>query len=100
MAELERTSPSSAATRYRPLQQLFNWLDDEGEIEASPMAKMRPFKIPEKPYLCSPMITYGSLLADCSGKGLPQPTGLRDHPALPGYRHAPRRHERLAVQSG
>jgi site-specific recombinase XerD len=32
-AELERTAPSSAATRYRSLQQLFKWLDDEGEIE-------------------------------------------------------------------
>ena len=32
VAELERTSPSSAATRYRSLQQLFKWLDDEGEI--------------------------------------------------------------------
>src|ERR1019366_3306321 len=29
VAELERTSPASAATRYRSLQQLFNWLDDE-----------------------------------------------------------------------
>ena len=48
MAELERTSPSSVATRYRSLQELFNWLDDEGEIESSPMAKMRPPKIPEK----------------------------------------------------
>ena len=48
VAELERTSPSSVATRYRSLQELFNWLDDEGEIESSPMAKMRPPKIPEK----------------------------------------------------
>ena len=49
VAELERTSPSSAATRYRSLRQLFTWLDDEGEIQGSPMAKMRPPKIPEKP---------------------------------------------------
>src|SRR5689334_18593726 len=48
-AELERTAASSAATRYRSLQQLFRWLDDEGEVDASPMAKMRPPKIPEKP---------------------------------------------------
>src|SRR5215469_5663669 len=41
VAELERTAPASAATRYRSLQQLFNWLDDEGEITSSPMAKMR-----------------------------------------------------------
>ena len=34
VAELERTSPSSAATRYRSLQQLFKWLDDEGEINS------------------------------------------------------------------
>jgi hypothetical protein len=31
-AELARTAPSSAATRYRSLQQFFKWLDDEGEI--------------------------------------------------------------------
>ena len=47
-AELERTAPSSAATRYRSLQQLFSWPDDEGEIDRSPMAKRRPPKIPKK----------------------------------------------------
>src|SRR5215469_10516509 len=39
-AELERTAPASAATRYRSLQQLFSWLEEEGEITVSPMAKM------------------------------------------------------------
>jgi site-specific recombinase XerD len=48
-AELERTSASSAATRYRSLPQLFRWLDDEGEIDASPMAKMRKPIIPQQP---------------------------------------------------
>jgi site-specific recombinase XerD len=47
-AELERAAPSSAATRCQSLQQLFKWLADEGEISASPMAKTRPPKIPEK----------------------------------------------------
>lgn len=47
-AELARTTPSSAATRYRSLQQPFKWLDDEGEIAGSPMAKMRPPIIPEQ----------------------------------------------------
>jgi site-specific recombinase XerC len=42
VAELERTAAASAATRYRSLQQFFNWLDEEGEIDASPMTKMRP----------------------------------------------------------
>lgn len=49
VAELERTSPSSATTRYRSLQQLFDRLGNEGEIKGSPMAKIRPPKIPEKP---------------------------------------------------
>jgi site-specific recombinase XerD len=48
-AELVRTALSSAATRYRSLQQLFKWLDDEGEISGSPMIKMRPPIIPEQP---------------------------------------------------
>ena len=43
------SAPSSAARRYRSLQQLFGWLDDEGEIGRSPMAKTRPPKIPRKP---------------------------------------------------
>ena len=67
-AELARTAPSSAATRYRSLQQLFKWLDDEGEISGSPMAKMRPPIIPEQPV---PVLSDGQvrgLLAACSGK--------------------------------
>ena len=68
VAELERTSPSSAATRYRSLQQLFKWLDDEGEIDTSPMAKMRPPKIPEKPVPVLSDDHIRLLLADCSGK--------------------------------
>ena len=46
-AELERTAPSSAATRYQSLQQVFGWLDEEGEIDGSPMARTRPPKITE-----------------------------------------------------
>ena len=33
VAEVERTSSASAATRHHSLQQLLNWLDDEGEIQ-------------------------------------------------------------------
>jgi hypothetical protein len=45
-AELGRTAPSSAATRYRLLQQFFKWLDGKGEISGSPVFKMRPPIIP------------------------------------------------------
>jgi site-specific recombinase XerD len=68
VAELERTAPSSAATRYRSLQQLFNWLDEEGEIDSSPMVKMRPPKIPEKPVPVLPDDDIKRLIASCSGK--------------------------------
>ncbi len=47
---LERgRSASTAANRYRSLQQLFRWLEDEGEIERSPMTKMRPPAVGEQP---------------------------------------------------
>jgi|SRR5579875_1094081 len=67
-SELERTAPSSAATRYRSLQQLFKWLDDEGEVAGSPMVKMRPPLIPEKPVPVLPDDDIRRLLASCGGK--------------------------------
>jgi site-specific recombinase XerC len=68
-AELDRTAPASAATRYRSLQQLFNWLDEEGEITGSPMAKMRPPIIPEKPVPVLSDDDIRRLLDSCAGKG-------------------------------
>lgn len=44
----QRTSASTAATRYRGLKQLFRWLGEEGEIAANPMARMKPPKLEEK----------------------------------------------------
>jgi site-specific recombinase XerD len=58
-AELVRTSASSAATRYRSIQQLFRWLDEEGEVDISPMAKMRKRLVPEQPVPCCPTSTSG-----------------------------------------
>jgi len=46
---LNRFKPTTAASRYRSLQQLFRWLVDEGELSASPMAKMRPPRVPDQP---------------------------------------------------
>src|SRR5438067_12155083 len=46
---LGRHKPATAAVRFRSLQQLFRWLADEGEIQASPMVRMHPPKIPEAP---------------------------------------------------
>lgn len=44
---LERWRPATAANRFRSLQQFFKWLVEEGEIEASPMEKMKPPRVPE-----------------------------------------------------
>jgi site-specific recombinase XerD len=60
-------SASTAAGHYRRLQQMFRWLVDEGELERSPMAGMRPPAIPEQPV---PVLTeeeIGRLLAACGG---------------------------------
>ena len=41
--------PATLSQRFRSLQQFFRWLADEGEIERSPMATMRPPQVPETP---------------------------------------------------
>jgi site-specific recombinase XerD len=68
VSELQRTAPASAATRYRSLQRLFAWLDEEGEINASPMAKMRPPIIPEQPVPVLPDAQIKRLLDSCSAR--------------------------------
>jgi site-specific recombinase XerD len=45
----DRLSAATVAKHYRSLQQLFRWLVDEGEIDESPMARMRPPAVPEQP---------------------------------------------------
>jgi site-specific recombinase XerD len=68
-ALLERWKPATASARYRALQQLFRFLVDEGEIAESPMARMRPPKIPEQspPVLSDDELR--ALLAACEGTG-------------------------------
>lgn len=48
-AQLERVSASTVAGQYRSIQQFWKWLADEDEVPISPMAKMRPPAIPDKP---------------------------------------------------
>lgn len=45
---LERFRATTAANRYRSLQQFFRFLVEEGEIKESPMARMSVPKIPEQ----------------------------------------------------
>src|SRR5215471_11127769 len=48
-AELDRNSESTARTRYIALRAFFTWLADEGEIERSPMERMKTPKVGEQP---------------------------------------------------
>jgi site-specific recombinase XerD len=47
--QLEAHSPSTAAGRFRYLQQFWRWVVEEGERDTSPMAGMSPPTIPERP---------------------------------------------------
>jgi site-specific recombinase XerD len=66
--QLARWKPTTAAVRYRSLQQLFKWLLDEGELTTNPMARMKPPIVPEVPV---PVVTdddLKKLLRVCDGK--------------------------------
>ncbi|MQB01792.1 MAG: tyrosine-type recombinase/integrase [Actinobacteria bacterium] len=65
---LERWKPATAANRYRALRVLYRWLEEEGEIAADPMAKMRPPKVPGQPVPVLGDDALRRLLATCSGK--------------------------------
>jgi site-specific recombinase XerD len=43
---LARWKPATAANRYRALRICYAWLEDEGEIAADPMVKMKPPRVP------------------------------------------------------
>ncbi|MGH9217418.1 MAG: tyrosine-type recombinase/integrase, partial [Acidimicrobiales bacterium] len=60
---------ATAAGHYRRLQQLFRWLDEEGEIPQSPMAKMRPPQVPEQPVPVVSDDDLAKLLRACAGNG-------------------------------
>jgi len=38
---------ATVAQAYRNLQQLFRWLEEDGEIAITPMARMKPPRVPE-----------------------------------------------------
>jgi site-specific recombinase XerD len=65
---LQRRAPATAATRYKVLRILYAWLEEEEEIDASPMAKMRPPIVPEQPVSIVPEDGLRRLLAACAGK--------------------------------
>jgi site-specific recombinase XerD len=65
---LRRRAPETVATRYRRLRVLYRWLEEEEEMLANPMAKMKPPIIPEQPVPVVPEDALRRLLATCAGK--------------------------------
>jgi site-specific recombinase XerD len=66
---LTQRAPATAATYYKVLKLLYQWLEDEDELPASPMAKMRPPIVPDQPVPVIPDDGLRRLLAACAGKG-------------------------------
>ncbi len=46
---LTRRAPATAHNRYRGVQAFFSWALEEGEVRTSPMANMKPPRLPEAP---------------------------------------------------
>jgi site-specific recombinase XerD len=66
---LTRRAAATAATYYKVLKLLYQWLEDEDELPTSPMAKMRPPIVPDQPVPVIPDDGLRRLLAACAGKG-------------------------------
>jgi site-specific recombinase XerD len=66
--QLARWKPTTAAVRYRSLQQMFKWLTEEGEITTNPMARMRPPTVPDVPVPVVSDEDLKKLLKACEGK--------------------------------
>ena len=64
---LERFKPATANHRFRGCQRFFNYLVEEGELKASPMARMKPPRIPEAPPPVLSKSEQARLLATCEG---------------------------------
>jgi site-specific recombinase XerD len=65
---LDTRASATAKQRYMSLRGFFGWLIDEEEIDTSPMAKMHPPKVEEKP---PPVLTADelhALISACSGR--------------------------------
>ncbi|MEV6836817.1 tyrosine-type recombinase/integrase [Streptomyces sp. NPDC051133] len=67
-ATIKRTSPANAHQHYRALRTFFNWLEDEEEIDRTPMRTMKPPAVPEKEVPVIADDALGKLLKTCKGK--------------------------------
>lgn len=64
---VDRLAPATAAKNYRSIQQLWRWLLEDGEIARSPMERMSPPAVPEKPVPVLSEDVVRALLDSCKG---------------------------------
>jgi site-specific recombinase XerD len=65
---LARCKPATAHNRYRALRVFYAWLEGEGEIDVSPMARMRPPAVPDQPVDVLTEEQLRRVLDVCAGK--------------------------------
>jgi site-specific recombinase XerD len=65
---LRRRKPATAEARYRGIKAFFDWLVEEGELTASPMARMKRPHVPDEPPAILSEEHLKSLLRTCEGK--------------------------------
>jgi site-specific recombinase XerD len=65
---LEHVAAATANQEYRSLQAFFRWAESEGEIDLSPMVRMRPPRIPDQPVPIIGDDDLRRLLRACEGR--------------------------------
>lgn len=65
---LATQSPATANNRYRALHSFFRWAEEDGEIEMSPMARMKPPRVPSVPVPVMADDDLRRLLKACEGQ--------------------------------
>jgi site-specific recombinase XerD len=66
--QVARWRPNTARNRHLALKRFFDWLADEELIDASPMARMRPPRVPEEPVPLLREDAVRALLRACEGR--------------------------------
>jgi site-specific recombinase XerD len=62
--QLRTYKPATAATRFRSLAAFWKWAIDEGEVKASPMARMSEPQVPETPIPVVPDAELAALVGN------------------------------------
>jgi site-specific recombinase XerD len=67
-AQLDHHRPTTAAVRFRSIQQFYRWALEEELIQTSPMTGLRPPAIPDEPVAVLDETTLGKLLVSMNGR--------------------------------